>query len=583
MHALSYLNKYFYKYKIRFILGVIITIFAQIFTLFTPQLVGDSIRTLESLTPQDHQEVVSILTRNIIYILITTLIAGFLTFVMRQTLIVMSRHIEFDLKNEIYAHYQVLSQSFFKRFRTGDLMNRISEDVGKVRQYAGPALMYSINTVIRFAVVLTQMYIISPKLTFYSLIPIPLLGYFIFKLSVQINHRSKAFQENLSHLSSFTQEMFSGIRVVKAYSLENEKEKDFGNLTQESKQKNLALAKTNALLGPILVFLIGLSNLVVILVGALLYFKGSIPDIGIIAQFILYINMLTWPIASLGWVAMMVQEAEASQKRINEFLEVEPEIYNNNAPKSLIQGSITFDKVSYTYPDTGIVALQDISFTLPKSATLAILGKTGSGKSTLLSLITRLHDPTSGQIYIDQKPIQEFNLTSLREAIAFVPQDSFLFSDTIANNIKFGKQDATQEQIIEVAKKAAVHHNIIAFEKSYQTVLGERGLTLSGGQKQRVSIARALIKQAPILILDDSLSAVDTQTEESILNSLKTHSQDITTLIVTHRISSAKNADYIIVLDQGKITQRGTHQELMDLDGYYKDLYQKQLTEKELS
>lgn len=583
MHALSYLNKYFYKYKIRFILGVIITIFAQIFTLFTPQLVGDSIRTLESLTPQDHQEVVSILTRNIIYILITTLIAGFLTFVMRQTLIVMSRHIEFDLKNEIYAHYQVLSQSFFKRFRTGDLMNRISEDVGKVRQYAGPALMYSINTVIRFAVVLTQMYIISPKLTFYSLIPIPLLGYFIFKLSVQINHRSKAFQENLSHLSSFTQEMFSGIRVVKAYSLENEKEKDFGNLTQESKQKNLALAKTNALLGPILVFLIGLSNLVVILVGALLYFKGSIPDIGIIAQFILYINMLTWPIASLGWVAMMVQEAEASQKRINEFLEVEPEIYNNNAPKSLIQGSITFDKVSYTYPDTGIVALQDISFTLPKSATLAILGKTGSGKSTLLSLITRLHDPTSGQIYIDQKPIQEFNLTSLREAIAFVPQDSFLFSDTIANNIKFGKQDATQEQIIEVAKKAAVHHNIIAFEKSYQTVLGERGLTLSGGQKQRVSIARALIKQAPILILDDSLSAVDTQTEESILNSLKTHSQDITTLIVTHRISSAKNADYIIVLDKGKITQRGTHQELMDLDGYYKDLYQKQLTEKELS
>ncbi len=583
MHALSYLNKYFYKYKIRFILGVIITIFAQIFTLFTPQLVGDSIRTLESLTPQDHQEVVSILTRNIIYILITTLIAGFLTFVMRQTLIVMSRHIEFDLKNEIYAHYQVLSQSFFKRFRTGDLMNRISEDVGKVRQYAGPALMYSINTVIRFAVVLTQMYIISPKLTFYSLIPIPLLGYFIFKLSVQINHRSKAFQENLSHLSSFTQEMFSGIRVVKAYSLENEKEKDFGNLTQESKQKNLALAKTNALLGPILVFLIGLSNLVVILVGALLYFKGSIPDIGIIAQFILYINMLTWPIASLGWVAMMVQEAEASQKRINEFLEVEPEIYNNNAPKSLIQGSITFDKVSYTYPDTGIVALQDISFTLPKSATLAILGKTGSGKSTLLSLITRLHDPTSGQIYIDQKPIQEFNLTSLREAIAFVPQDSFLFSDTIANNIRFGKQDATQEQIIEVAKKAAVHHNIIAFEKSYQTVLGERGLTLSGGQKQRVSIARALIKQAPILILDDSLSAVDTQTEESILNSLKTHSQDITTLIVTHRISSAKNADYIIVLDQGKITQRGTHQELMDLDGYYKDLYQKQLTEKELS
>lgn len=582
MSALSHLNKYFFKYKTRFIIGVLITIIAQIFTLFTPKLVGDSIRTLEGLTPEDHDKVIGILTQNIFYILLTTLIAGFLTFIMRQTLIVMSRHIEFDLKNEIYAHYQVLTQSFFKRFRTGDLMNRISEDVGKVRQYAGPALMYSINTVIRFAVVLTQMYIISPELTFYSLLPVPFLGYFIFKLSIQINHRSKAFQENLSHLSSFTQEMFSGIRVLKAYSLEKEKQKDFEDLTQESKTKNLALAKTNALLGPVLIFLIGLSNLVVILVGSLMYFNGSIPDIGIIAQFILYINMLTWPIASLGWVAMMVQEAEASQKRINEFLDIKPEIVNNNAPVTPIQGSIRFDKVSYTYPDTGITALNQISFSLDQGKTLAILGKTGSGKSTLLSLISRLHDASSGQIYIDNTPIEDINLTNLRESIAFVPQDSFLFSDTIANNIKFGKHDATQEQIIEVAKKASVHHNIEAFEKGYQTILGERGLTLSGGQKQRVSIARALIKDAPILILDDSLSAVDTQTEENILQSLKTHSQGITTLIVTHRVSSAKNADFILVLDQGQIIQRGTHQELMATKGYYSDLYQKQLTEKEL-
>lgn len=582
MNALSHLNKYFFKYKARFIIGIVITIVAQIFTLYTPKLVGDSIRTLEQLTPQDKSEVIATLTQNIFLILVTTLIAGFLTFLMRQTLIVMSRHIEFDLKNEVYIHYQKLSQNFFKQNRTGDLMNRISEDVGKVRQYAGPAVMYSINTIIRFAVVLTQMYIISAELTFYSLIPVPFLGYFIFKLSRQINLRSKAFQENLSHLSSFTQEMFSGIRVVKAYSLENEKQQNFEELAQDSKTKNLRLAQTSALLGPLLIFLIGLSNLVVILVGSLLYFNGSIPDIGIIAQFILYINMLTWPIASLGWVSMMIQEAEASQKRINEFLQTQPEIYNTVEKHTPIQGSIFFDKVSFTYPDTGIKALDNISFELPKGKTLAILGKTGSGKSTLLGLIARLYNPTQGTIYIDQKPIESFNLTDLRKAIAFVPQDAFLFSDTIANNIRFGNNQATLQQIKEVAKKAAVHHNIEQFENGYQTVLGERGLTLSGGQKQRVSIARALIKQAPILILDDSLSAVDTQTEEAILNSLETHSKDITTIVVTHRVSSAKNADYIIVLDQGKIIEEGTHQELIDNHNYYSELHQKQLTEKEI-
>ncbi|WP_010250177.1 ABC transporter ATP-binding protein [Myroides injenensis] len=582
MSALSHLNKYFYKYKTRFIIGIAITIIAQIFTLYTPKLVGDSIRTLEQLDALHKPTVIKLLSENIIWILITTLIAGFLTFLMRQTLIVMSRHIEFDLKNEVFQHYEKLTQSFYKQNRTGDLMNRISEDVGKVRQYAGPAVMYSINTLIRFAVVLTQMYIISPKLTFYSLIPLPLLGYLVFNLSRKINVRSTAFQENMSKLSTFTQEIFSGIRVLKAYSIENEKEEEFQNLTQESKDKALKLAKTGALIGPLMIFLIGLSNLIVIFVGALLYFNGSIPDIGIIAQFILYINMLTWPVASLGWVSSMIQEAEASQKRINEFLDVKPEIYNTNKEHTPIDGKIEFKNVNFTYPDTGIKALDNVSFKLEKGKTLAILGKTGSGKSTILSLISRLYDTNEGTILIDDMPIKDCNLKDLRQNVAVVPQDAFLFSDTISNNIRFGKENATEEEIIAVAKKAAVHENIITFDKGYETILGERGLTLSGGQKQRVSIARALIKDAPILILDDSLSAVDTETEESILQSLEEHSKNITTIIVTHRVSSAKNADHIIILDQGRIIQSGTHQELIAKEGYYNELHQKQLSEKEI-
>lgn len=582
MSALSQLNKYFYKYKYRFLVGVIITIAAQIFTLYTPKLVGDSIRTLEQMTVFDKGEVTSILLNNIVWILITTLVAGFLTFLMRQTLIVMSRHIEFDLKNDVFKHYEVLSQNFYKRNRTGDLMNRISEDVGKVRQYVGPAVMYSINTLIRFAVVLTQMYLISPQLTFYSLLPLPLLGYYIFKLSRQINERSSIFQANLSKLTTFTQEMFSGIRVIKAYSIEQDKQDEFRELTQESKDKYLSLAKSSALIAPLMIFLIGLSNLVVIAVGALMFFNGQIPDIGIIAQFILYINMLTWPVASLGWVSTMIQEAEASQKRINEFLNEKPEIYNTNPNETVVNGKIVFDNVSYTYDDTGIKALQGVSFTLEKGKTLAILGKTGSGKSTLLTLISRLYDTQQGTIYIDDTPIKDCNLQNLRHAVAVVPQDAFLFSDSISNNIRFGKENATEEEIIEVAKKAVVHDNIIQFNEGYNTILGERGLTLSGGQKQRVSIARALIKDAPILILDDALSAVDTETEEKILQNLEKHSKDITTLIVTHRVSSAKNADQIIVLDNGKIVEQGTHNELINTGGYYSELYQKQLNEKEL-
>lgn len=582
MRALQSLNKYFYKYKYHFLTGVIITIVAQIFTLYTPKLVGDSIRILEQLNTFDKEKVTALLLSNIFWILVTTLIAGFLTFLMRQTLIVMSRHIEFDLKNDIFKHYEILTQSFYKQNRTGDLMNRISEDVGKVRQYVGPAVMYSINTLIRFAVVLTQMYIISPQLTFYSLLPLPLLGYFIFKLSKQINERSLIFQQNLSILSTFTQEIFSGMRVIKAYAIEPKKVAEFEELTQSSKEKSLKLAKTGALIGPLMILLIGLSNLLVITIGSIMYFNGKIPDIGVIAQFILYINMLTWPVASLGWISSMIQEAEASQKRINEFLDVQPEIYNTNPNPTVIKGDITFEHVSFTYTDTGIQALKDVSFSLKQGETLAILGKTGSGKSTLLSLISRMYTIDSGRILFDGTPIEDCNLTDLRKNVAVVPQDSFLFSDTISNNIRFGKEDATIEEIIDAAKKAVVHHNIEQFEKGYDTVLGERGLTLSGGQKQRVSIARALIKDAPILLLDDALSAVDTETEERILKHLEEHSKHITTLIVTHRVSSAKNADQIIVLDQGAIIQAGTHETLINQQGYYAELHEKQLKEKEI-
>ncbi|WP_339889447.1 ABC transporter ATP-binding protein [uncultured Flavobacterium sp.] len=582
MKELKYLNKYFIKYKYRFFLGLLFTILAQIFSLYTPEYIGNSINTIQEFAKTNPAFARKELLYNILIILATTIIAGLLTFLMRQTLIVMSRHIEFDLKNEVYNHYQKLSQSFYKRNRTGDLMNRISEDVSKVRMYVGPAVMYSLNTFIRFGVVIVYMYNISPKLTLYSLLPLPLLSYSIFKISAQIHKKSSLYQQNLSTLSSFAQEFFSGIRVVKAYALENNKAKEFSELTQESKNKNLSLAKTHSYFGPLMILLIGLSNLVVIYAGGMMYINGNIPNIGTIAQFILYINMLTWPVASLGWVSSMIQEAEASQKRLNEFLNTESDIQNFTTQKSHIDGKISFNNVSFTYDDTNIEALKNVSFEVEKGKTLAILGKTGSGKSTILTLISRLYDTTTGEILIDDISIKKLNINDLRDSIAVVPQDAFLFSDSIKNNIKFGKENATDEEIVEVAKKAAVHDNIINFSQGYDTILGERGITLSGGQKQRVSIARAFIKEAPVLLLDDCLSAVDTETEEQILNNLMQLSQQKTTIIVSHRVSSAKNADKIIILDEGKIIQQGSHNQLIEVEGYYKELYNKQLLEKEI-
>ncbi len=585
MKELQYLNKYFVKYKYSFLIGIVTTIVAQIFSLFTPKLISKSFQTIESFAKKPNADTSLIqneLIHNILLIIATTLVAGFLTFLMRQTLIVMSRHIEFDLKNEVFRQYENLSQNFYKQNRTGDLMNRISEDVGKVRMYVGPAVMYTINTFIRFAIVIVYMYNVSPKLTLYTLLPLPVLSYAIFKLSSAINKRSTIFQQYLSKVSSFTQEIFSGIRVIKAYSLEKQHQENLNNLSLESKAKSMSLAKVQSLFGPLMLALIGVSNLVVIYFGGMMYINGSIKSIGTIAEFILYVNMLTWPVASLGWVSSMVQEAEASQKRINEFLKIQPDIQNNHKGKSEINGTIEFKNVSFTYDDTNIKALKGFSFTINKGETLAILGKTGSGKSTILSLISRLYDTTNGTIIIDGIPIEQLNLYDLRNSIGIVPQDAFLFSDSIKNNIKFGNENATDQEVISASKKAVVHDNIMNFNLQYETILGERGITLSGGQKQRVSIARAIIKDAPILLLDDCLSAVDTETEEAILNNLLDFCKNKTTIIVSHRVSSAKNADKIIVIEDGKIIQQGTHNQLVNTDGYYAELYLKQLSEKEL-
>ena len=585
MKELQYLNKYFIKYKFRFLFGIVITIVAQIFALYTPELVGKSISLIETFLKSENKDTIILkneLFKNIALIIFCTLIAGFLTFLMRQTLIVMSRFVEFDLKNEIFNHYQNLSQNFYKKNRTGDLMNRISEDVGKVRMYVGPAVMYTINTIIRFAAIIISMSAVNVKLTIYCLLPLPILSYSIFVLSKRINKKSTEYQENLSTLSSFTQEFFSGIRVIKAYALENDRNNEFIKLSKISKEKNLALAKTNALFGPLMILLIGLSYLIVIFVGGQMYVNGEIKDIGVIAKFLLYIGMLVWPVASFGWVSSLVQEAEASQRRINEFLTEQPEIQNIGTITTTIEGKITFENVSYTYDDTNIKALTDVSFTINKGETIAILGKTGAGKSTILSLLTRIHDVSGiSKIKIDGKDLANYDLYHLRKSMSIVTQDPFLFSDSIKNNIKFGKEDATDDEIVEAAKMAVVDDNIQLFTNKYDTILGERGITLSGGQKQRVSIARAIIKEAPILISDDCLSAVDTETEEKIINNFKLIFKDKTTIIVTHRASAAKNANKIIILDEGKIVQQGTHNELVSEEGFYKDLFIKQLSEKE--
>ncbi len=580
MKELQHLNKYFKKYRSKLLIGITITILAKIFALFTPRLIGQSINVIVAKLEGDIDSTFKAdLAMNIMYLIGAALIAGLFTFLKRQTIINVSRYIEFDLKNEVYQQYQRLSLNFYKKNRTGDLMNRISEDISKVRMYTGPAIMYSIDTVTLFVIALIYMFNRAPTLALYTIIPLPILSFTIYTLSKIIHKRSTIVQVYLSKLSAFTQESFSGISVIKANGIEHQTNIAFEALSTESRQKHIDLTKVQALFFPLMILLIGASNLLVIYVGGFQYINGDIEHFGTIAEFIIYVNMLTWPVAALGWVTSITQEAEASQKRINEFLKEKPEIKNTVNSPTEIKGSISFENVYFTYDDTNIHALKGLSFNINEGETLAIIGKTGSGKSTILDLIGRLYDVNRGLIAIDDTPINEVNLKSLRNNIGFVPQEAFLFSDTIQNNIKFGSVNATDEDVIQAAKDAVVHKNIMKFAKGYDTILGERGITLSGGQKQRISIARAIIKHPKILLLDDCLSAVDTETEEKILNNLNTFSKGKTTIIVSHRISSAKNADKIIVLDDGKVIQEGTHEQLINIDGYYEELYVKQLSE----
>ena len=564
-------------------MGILITIISRVFSLFAPRLIGDSLTAVENYLV-DHQGYLvalkSLLLNNILIIIGATLLSGFFTFLMRQTIINVSRFIEFDLKNEIFFHYQRLTQRFYKNNRTGDLMSRISEDVSKVRMYVGPAIMYSINTVTLFVCVITLMFSIAPKLSVYTLIPLPLLSLTIYKLSRVINARSTVVQEMLSKLSSFTQETFSGISVIKSYGLEGNTHKKFDTLALEAKEKNMNLAKVQAWFFPLMILLIGISNLIVIFIGGQQYMNDEI-EIGVLAEFIIYINMLTWPVAVVGWVTSVVQQAEASQKRINAFLNEPIEIEDGKGVEIAVKGEITLEDVTLVYPETKIKALDRVSLKLESGKSIGIIGKVGSGKSSILQLINRLYNPNSGKILLDGHDIRDFKLEELRSHIGNVPQNAFLFSESIEDNIRLGKRDASEEEIIESSKKAAIHKSIKKFKQGYQTLLGERGLTLSGGQIQRVSIARALIKNPKILLFDDCLSAVDTDTEEKILKNLKEFSKDKTTIIVSHRISSVKDTDHIIVLDQGKIIEQGTHQKLIDLKGFYFDLFNKQQNEKE--
>ncbi|MDA8956086.1 ABC transporter ATP-binding protein/permease [Flavobacteriales bacterium] len=584
MNDLKYLIKYYKKYRYRFFIGVFFVVVSNIFALYPAKYTRMAFdKAKEAISSQD-QIAANIdyneLTQTLIYfgvmVILFAVLKGVFMFFMRQTIIVMSRMIEFDLKNEIYSHYQKLDLSFYKKNNTGDLMSRISEDVSRVRMFLGPATMYPINIISLFSLIVYTMLSINVKLTLFVLAPLPIMSISIFYISKVIHQKSERVQIQLSKLSTFSQETFSGIRIIKSFTNEKSNSEYFEAETKNYLKENVSLARTNALFFPFMLLLIGLSTLLTIYIGGKEAIAGNITT-GNIAEFIIYVNMLTWPMASIGWVTSIIQRADASQKRINEFLKTEPEIVNQNNSHSIIKGKVRFDNVSYTYPDTAIKAINKVSFELNLGKTLAIVGKTGSGKSTVAQLINRLIIPTQGNILIDEQKIESLNLYDLRNNIGFVPQESILFSDTISNNIAFGlKENDDFELIKEAAQKANVHENILKFPKQYETKVGERGVTLSGGQKQRISIARALIKNPQILIFDDCLSAVDTKTEDSILSSIKSESKNKTSIIISHRISTIKHADQIIVLEKGTIAEQGTHEELIEQNGIYFEMTSQQ-------
>jgi ATP-binding cassette subfamily B protein len=588
MKELRYLNKYLYKYRKLLILGLLWVIISNVFQILPAQmvrysidLVMDNIRIYRSFDNSlSQQNFFNVFAKGIlIYALLIlgmALLRGFFLYLVRQTLIVMSRHVEYDLKNEIFEHYQALPLSFYRKNNTGDLMNRISEDVNRVRMYLGPSIMYGLTLITLFLMLIPIMFSISVKLTIYALLPLPILSVSIFYVNNIIEHRSELIQKSQSRLSTFVQEAFSGIRVIKSFTRELESVENFTKESNEYKRQSLKLTKVQALFFPLIMGLIGLSTVFTVYAGSVEVINGSLT-FGNIAEFIIYVNLLTWPVTSLGWTSSLVQRAEASQKRINEFLKTQTDIISEKDLKRVLVGKIEFDNVSFTYPDTGIRALKNISFSINPGESLAIIGTTGSGKSTISNLIARLYDVTEGEVRIDDIAVKQYNLTTLRSQLGIVPQDVFLFSDTIFNNIAFGLKEPNEEKVLQAAKDADVYDNIMSFPSTFATRVGERGITLSGGQKQRVSIARAVARKPKILILDDALSAVDTKTENTILNSMKKIMQGRTSIIISHRVSSAKLANKIIVLHDGQVVEEGTHEQLLTRDGVYKELYEKQM------
>ncbi len=582
MRELKRLNKFLIKYKGRLLLGLIITIVSRVFSLVTPRLVGDSMTTIEnylSLNNISPDELKDVLFFNIILIIGASLISGFFTFLMRQTIINVSRFIEFDVKNEIFSHYQSLDQIFYKKNRTGDLMNRISEDVSKVRMYYGPVLMYGTNAIVLFIIIIFYMYSVAPKLTIYSLIPLPILSVFIYRISNLINKKSTLVQESLSDLSTYSQESFSGISVLKSFNIQDIIFNRFDKYAFNSFKNNLSLAKIQAWFFPIILFLIGLSNLIVIYIGGKEFIDGNI-EIGVIAEFIIYVNMLTWPVTLVGWVTSIVKQAEASQKRINEFLDSETSLQNGSSRLGDNKNKdITFKNVSFKYDQTGIEIFKSFNLKIKSGKVLGIVGKVGSGKTSIVDLMSRIYDPQKGDIFIGDKNLKSIDITELRSLISYVPQNNFLFSESIKKNIEFGNPNSSIDDITNAAKLAEIDLEIEKFENGYNTILGERGVTLSGGQAQRISIARSFIKDSEIYLFDDCFSSLDSDTEDRILKNLKNNFKNKTLIIISHRVSCVKHADNIIVLDNGRIIQNGSHNELLKNEGYYKDLYLKQNSE----
>lgn len=582
LKALAHLNKYFFKYRVRLLLGIVFVTLSNLFAVYTAPLVRYAVDFIKETADSGNFDSGVVSKQLLFYsglLLGAALLNGLFMFLMRQTIIVMSRLIEYDLKNEVYLHYQRLDTRFYKKNNTGDIMNRISEDVSRVRMYVGPAVMYIVNTLGTFIITITFMLNENVKMTLYVLTPLPVLSIIIYYVSNTINKKSTLVQEQLSDLSSFSQESFAGMRVIKAFAKEEQSVSELREKSIEYKKRSMSLAYTNSLFQPAMILLIGISNVITIYVGGMEAINGN-ATVGNIAEFLVYVNRLTWPVAALGWVSSLIQRAAASQKRINDFLQTNPDIKDPESAIDVTLGNIRFNNVSFTYPDTETAVLKNVSFEIPEGKTLAIIGRTGSGKSTIAQLLCRMYDVSSGDILIGETPISSVKLSSLRSSIGYVPQEVFLFSDTIANNIAFSTESArpfTKERIEQSAKDAGIYEDILAFKEGFNTVVGERGVTLSGGQKQRISIARALIKEPGVLVFDDCLSAVDTVTEERILDSIKRIMKGKTCLIIGHRVSSVQHADEIIVLENGAIAERGDHQSLLEKNGIYAETYRSQL------